>query len=179
MKIQMMDISQLKPYDGNPRLNDESVAKVEESLRKFGIRRPFVVDKDNILIVGHTMLRAALNLGIKKVPVHVATDMTDDQANAYRLADNRTHDFAQWDVDKLSQQIKDIDLDLSAFDFDDLLPDQAETRFREVNLKPPPSFAWCLIGVPIGRYDQLHDLIETASKIEGSIVETVINDKKD
>ena len=88
MKVQEMNIDEVKPYENNPRVNDKSVDDVAKSIKEFGWQQPIVVDKDNVIIVGHTRWKAAKKLGMKKVPVVVASNLTPEQVKAYRLADN-------------------------------------------------------------------------------------------
>src|SRR4051794_36920303 len=97
MKVELWAIDRIKPYPGNPRVNDGAVDAVVASLREFGFRQPVVVDGKGVVIVGHTRLKAAIKLGVKKVPVHVATDLTAEQVRAYRIADNATGEIAEWD----------------------------------------------------------------------------------
>jgi len=123
-------IGELIPYFNNPRDNENAVDKVAESIRQFGFQSPIIVDCDNVIIAGHTRLKAAEKLGLDEVPVIVA-DLSDDQARAYRLVDNKTAEFSEWDFEKLAEELKSIDLDLSAFDFeigeiDDIEPDDVE-----------------------------------------------------
>ena len=89
-QIVMMDPADLTPYDNNPRDNDGAVEAVANSIREFGFKAPIIVDRDRVIIAGHTRLKAALSLGLREVPVIVADDLTEEQARAYRLADNRT-----------------------------------------------------------------------------------------
>ena len=111
MKIQDVNIETIIPYAKNPRQNDEAIAKVASSLKEFGWRQPIVVDKEMVVIVGHTRLGAATRLGYKKVPIHIATDLTDNQIKAYRIADNRVGQEAKWDEDLLSLELKDLEID--------------------------------------------------------------------
>ena len=112
-------IKQVHPYPNNPRVNGDAVDKVAASLRAFGFRQPIVVDKDYVIICGHTRLEAAKMLRMKEVPVLVADDLTDEQVKAYRLADNKTAEFSEWDIDKLVDEIIGItDIDMSEFGFD-------------------------------------------------------------
>src|SRR5689334_17742992 len=99
MIIQMRPIVQVKPYPGNPRQNDDAVDAVAASLKEFGFRQPIVVDNDSVIVVGHTRWKAARKLGLTKVPVHVAKDLSPTQAKAYRIADNQTATLAEWDKD--------------------------------------------------------------------------------
>jgi hypothetical protein len=124
MKIEMMSIEKVKPYEQNPRINDAAVDAVAASIKEFGFRQPIVVDKDGVIICGHTRWKAALKLGLKKVPVHVATDLTPAQVKAYRLADNRSAELAEWDFSKLAVELDGVDDALKAsladLDFDAL-----------------------------------------------------------
>ena len=108
MKIEQWDIDRVKPYDKNPRRNDKAVEAVAKSIREFGFRQPIVVDSGGVIVVGHTRYKAALKLGLKTVPVHVAADLTPQQARAYRLADNRTAETAEWDVDLLPIELGEL-----------------------------------------------------------------------
>jgi hypothetical protein len=104
-----------QPYDKNPRRNDGAVEAVARSLKEFGWRQPVVVDKDNVIVVGHTRWKAAKQLGLTEVPVHVAHELTPEQAEAYRLADNQTATIAEWDMELLSlelMELKDLGVDL-------------------------------------------------------------------
>jgi DNA modification methylase len=114
MKIDLMKLSEIKPYDKNPRKNKHAVKKVLASINEFGFRQPIVVDEHNIIVVGHTRYQAAIELGLSEVPVHVATGLSEAQIKAYRIADNRTNEEASWDVDLLKLEVED----LKALDFD-------------------------------------------------------------
>ena len=125
MKITQREISSIKPYENNPRLNDDAVEAVAASIREFGFRQPVVVDEAGVIIVGHTRYKAAVQLGLEKVPVHVATDLSAEQVKAYRLADNRTGELAEWDWDQLKFELGDLqdaefNLELLAFNDEEL-----------------------------------------------------------
>lgn len=118
MRVKEEKIENIKPYEQNPRNNDAAVARVAASIRDFGFKQPIVVDKDKIVIAGHTRLLAAISLGMKTVPVVVADDLTEDEARAYRLADNKTAEFAEWDADLLLVELASVDMDMSEYGFD-------------------------------------------------------------
>ena len=125
MNIELWDIERVKPYANNPRHNDDAVEAVAASIREFGFRQPIVVDTEGIVVVGHTRHKAALKLGLKKVPVHVATDLTSEQARAYRIADNKSAELSDWDYDLLPIELAGLqemnyDLGLLGFDQDEL-----------------------------------------------------------
>jgi len=125
MKVELRKIDDIRPYESNPRLNDQAVEAVAKSLREFGFRQPVVVDADGVIVCGHTRYKAALKLGLKQVPVHVAKDLTPAQVKAYRLADNQTATLAEWNYDLLPLELKDLqgmnfDLSLLGFDTSDL-----------------------------------------------------------
>lgn len=106
MLIEMRPLADLVPYESNPRSNDAAVDAVAESIGRFGFRQPIVVDKDRVIVVGHTRWKAAHKLGLDEVPVHVATDLTPEQARAYRLADNRTSEISAWDTTLLASELE-------------------------------------------------------------------------
>lgn len=131
MQILQKKLSEIKPYENNPRKNKEAVPKVAASIREFGFRSPIIVDKDMVIICGHTRYAAAKRLGLKEVPVEVADDLTEEQVRAYRLADNKVSEAAEWDLDLLGIEMDAIDgLDLGEFGFD-LSLDEEEPKSEE------------------------------------------------
>ena len=125
LAIEVMPIGTIIPYARNPRRNEHAVAKVAGSIKEFGFRQPIVVDKEMVIIVGHTRLLAAQQLGFTHVPVHIAENLTPSQIKAYRIADNRTNEEAEWDEEMLAIELGDLkdadfDLDLTGFDPDEL-----------------------------------------------------------
>ena len=118
MNIEWKTLEEIRPYEKNPRKNDEAVQYVAKSIKEFGWKQPIVIDKDGVIIAGHTRYKAAKELGLEKVPVITADDLTEEQVKAYRLADNKTGEFAQWDMDLLNQELNDIlELDMDEFGF--------------------------------------------------------------
>jgi len=120
MKIEERRVSDIKPYGANPRMNDQAVDAVAASIREFGFRQPIVVDESGVIIVGHTRWKAAQKLGLESVPVHVATGLTQAKIKAYRIADNKVAELAEWDFDLLPLELKDLqgldfNLDLLGF----------------------------------------------------------------
>jgi DNA modification methylase len=111
MHVELFDIDKIKPYERNPRKNAQAVDAVAASIQEFGFRQPLVTDGDLILIVGHTRWLAAKKLGLKKIPVHIATDMSPQQVQAYRIADNKTNELAEWDKELLPLELADIQAD--------------------------------------------------------------------
>ena len=120
MKIEYKNIDEIIPYENNPRLNDNAVDYVANSIKEFGFKVPIIIDKDNIIVAGHTRLKAAKQLGLEEVPVIKADDLTDEQIKAFRIADNKVSEKAEWDLDKLSIELQDINFDMSEFGFDDI-----------------------------------------------------------
>lgn len=117
-KITIMALTDITPYENNPRNNEEAVEKVANSIKEFGFNQPIVVDKDNVIIVGHTRYLAAQELGLTEAPVIVAGNLSDEQARAYRLADNKTGELAGWDFEKLALELEQIeDINMSDFGF--------------------------------------------------------------
>jgi len=136
MDIQLINPNKLIPYPNNPRINGEAVDKVAASIKEFGFQQPIVVDKNMVVIVGHTRLKAAKKLKLPVVPVQIAKDLTEEQANAYRLADNRVGEESEWDLDRLGEELdKILDIDMSDFGFN--LDIEEEEEEKEEDTRDP------------------------------------------
>lgn len=132
MNIVEKKIGDLVPYDKNPRDNSLAVQYVEESIRQFGFKVPMVIDKNNVVVCGHTRLLAAKKLKMKTVPCIVADDLTQEQIDAYRLADNRVAEFSQWDFDMLQEELKDIEnVDMEKFLFQIIEPTPKKEKMKK------------------------------------------------
>lgn len=134
--IRMMAVEEVHPYENNPRINKDAVKDVATSIKKYGFKQPIVIDKDGVIVVGHTRYQAALQLGYKKVPC-VVSDLSDKENSEYRIADNKTNEASTWDFGKLDIEkemkkldFSEFDFDIPAFDIDDLdnLFTRAETK---------------------------------------------------
>ncbi len=114
-----VSIDELTPYVKNPRKNDEAVKYVAESIKHFGFKVPIIIDANNVVVCGHTRVKAAKKLGLKSVPCVVADDLSEEQIKAFRLADNKVSEKAEWDFDLLDEEIDDIfDIDMGDFGFE-------------------------------------------------------------
>ena len=136
LKIEYMNINTLKPYENNPRLNDDAVKYVAKSIKEFGFKVPIVIDKNNIIVAGHTRYKASKELGLEEVPCVIASDLSEEQINAFRLADNRVSEQAMWDYDLLDIELdKILSIDMSDFGFEtdnidwDNVEDISETSY--------------------------------------------------
>lgn len=118
MTVHNIKIEDLQPYENNPRINDNAVEAVAASIKEFGFKVPIIVDKNNVIVAGHTRLKAAQKLGLQEVPVIVADDLTEDQIKAFRLADNKVAEAAEWDFKLLEQELAAIDMNMEQFNFD-------------------------------------------------------------
>ena len=118
LSIESIKIDDLTPYNNNPRFNDEAVDYVAASIREFGFRVPIVIDKNNVIVTGHTRLKAAKLIGMDTVPCIRADDLTDDQIKAFRVADNKVGEIATWGYNKLDIELEDMDIDMSSFGFE-------------------------------------------------------------
>lgn len=133
MEVKMISVNDVVPYENNPRKNDDAVDEVATSIKAFGFKNPIIVDKNMVIIAGHTRLKAALKLGLTMVPVIVAEDLSEDQANALRLADNKTAELAKWDKKKLEEELKQINWELLGIDMTDVgFNDIFASEFQEV-----------------------------------------------
>jgi hypothetical protein len=178
MKVELRRLSEIRPYPGNPRTNDDAVDAVAASIKEFGFRQAIVVDADGVIVVGHTRYKAAQKLGLEKVPVHVATDLTPEQIKAYRIADNKTAELSDWNYDLLPIELPaameaTTDETLRAL-LESLVPSDAPA-LRQMDTKPPPRMTWVLIGVPTVRFGEIADQIEMLAKIPGIVCETSSN----
>lgn len=119
MNVIEKSINAVKPYEKNPRKNDTAVSAVANSIREFGFKVPIVIDKSGTIIAGHTRYKAALQLGLQKIPCVIADDLTKEQVKAFRLADNKVGEIAEWDFNMLESEIAEIeDIDMGLFNFD-------------------------------------------------------------
>lgn len=143
MQIVEIPIGKLKAYERNPRINDAAVDSVAASISEFGFKVPVVVDKDNTIVCGHTRVKAAKQLGMKKIPCIVADDLTGEQIKAFRLADNKVSELAEWDFKLLDMELDEIyTIDMSEFGFemsignddDNYYGDERERTYNAVNL---------------------------------------------
>ena len=130
MKIIEMQLKDLRPYERNPRRNDSSVEAVAESIKEFGFNVPIVIDKDNIIVCGHTRFKAAKKLKLKTVPCVIKDDLTEEQIKAYRLADNKVGESSTWDIELLDTELAEIEtIDMGLFGFED--PEQPPAATQE------------------------------------------------
>ena len=112
MNIVEKRLNELKPYENNPRINDGAVKFVKNSIEEFGFKVPIVIDKDGVIVAGHTRYKASQELGLETVPCVVADDLTDEQVKAFRIADNKTAEKASWDLDALKTEMKSVEEEL-------------------------------------------------------------------
>ena len=131
MQIVEKELSWLKPYANNPRDNESAVEPVAKSIKEFGFKVPIVATSDGEIINGHTRFKASKRLGLEKVPVIIADDLTEEQIKAFRLADNKVSEFSKWDEDKLRDELKQLEMDMTEFGFEfteltDLLEEEKE-----------------------------------------------------
>lgn len=141
MKIVNKNIEDLKPYENNPRFNDDAVEYVAKSIEEFGFKVPMVIDKNNVIVAGHTRYKAALELGLTEVPCIVADDLNEEQIKAFRLADNKVSEKSQWDYELLDEELENIlSINMEDFGFlnvntDDILIENNENPYtRKVNI---------------------------------------------
>ena len=136
MKIVYKNIEELKPYENNPRINDEAVEPVANSIKAFGFKVPIIIDKNNVIVAGHTRYKASQLLKLKKVPCIIANDLTEEQVKACRLADNKVSEKSEWNFELLDEELKEItSIDMSDFDFDINFDDDIEDTNPEMENK--------------------------------------------
>ena len=128
LEIVYKDIDELIPYENNPRINDEAIEPVANSIREFNFRVPIIIDKNNVIVAGHTRYKASKRLNLKSVPCIIADDLSEEQIKAFRLADNKVSEFAKWDKGLLDIELLGIDLDMGMFGFEEALEEEEEEK---------------------------------------------------
>lgn len=160
IRIEYKKIDEITPYINNPRINNENaVDKVASSIREFGFKNPIIVDENDIIVAGHTRLLSAKKLGLEEVPTIKADDLTPDQINAFRVADNKTAEFSEWDYEALGIELEGIDLDMEDFGFDIISPDEFGEEF-ELSTDEAPLVATMTLTLSSAQRDYILDAIE-------------------
>lgn len=132
IEIKYIPINDIKPYKNNPRLNEDAIPYVMNSIKEFGFKNPIILDKNNVIVAGHTRLESAKRLDIKEVPVIYADDLTEEQIKAFRLADNKVAEKSMWDYTKLDEELDSIlDIDMSMFDFENIEETNLDDFFED------------------------------------------------
>lgn len=138
MQIISKNIKEIKEYENNPRNNDNAVEYVAKSINDFGFKIPIIIDKNNIIVAGHTRYKAAKKLNLSEIPCIVADDLTDEQIKAFRLVDNKSAELAEWNLELLNLELENIhDIDMNLYDFkltellDDVVDDEYEVKLPE------------------------------------------------
>lgn len=137
MEIINKKLDELKPYENNPRFNDDAVEYVANSIKEFGFKVPIVIDKNNTIVAGHTRYKASLELGLDEVPCIVADDLTEEQIKAFRLVDNKVSEKSSWDIELLDEELNDLDINLEDYGFDNIqiewdnIDDLTEENYEE------------------------------------------------
>ena len=136
MNIIEKNLNEIKPYEKNPRKNDNAVEYVANSIKEFGFKVPIVIDKDGVIVAGHTRYKASKKLGLEKVPCIIADDLTPEQIKAYRLADNKVSEKSEWDFDLLQDELSEIlNIDMEMFDFNKLGSGEGENPYsKKINI---------------------------------------------
>lgn len=129
-------IDDLKPYENNPRRNENAIEKVANSIKEFGFKVPIVIDTNDVIVAGHTRYEASKRLGLDAVPCIVADDLTEEQIKAFRLVDNKTSEFSGWDFTMLEQELAEIEMDMTMFGFKELEDVNIDDLFIESDVEP-------------------------------------------
>ena len=145
MKIVEKNIDELKPYENNPRFNDDAVQYVANSIKEFGFKVPIVIDKNGTIITGHTRYKASLELGLNKVPCIIADDLNEEQIKAFRLVDNKVSEISSWNLEFLEDELANIDLNMEDFGFEDINIewDSVDTLSEETYEEPTHNMLEC------------------------------------
>ena len=172
----MKKVTELQEYENNPRNNEEAVKAVANSIKEFGFKVPIVITKDNVIIAGHTRLKAALSLDLIEVPCIIADDLNEAQIKAFRLADNKTAELATWDLSRLEAELSEIDMDMLQFGFEEmeeLLPDNAADDDFDVDAEIPE--------VPFSELGDIYELgphrVMCGDSTDAKQVDTLLNEQ--
>ncbi len=157
LQIEYKNIEDLIPYINNPRINDNAVDEVAGSIAEFGFKNPIIIDEDNVIIAGHTRLLASRKLNLKEVPTIKVDDLTDAQIKAYRIADNRTGEFADWDFEKLNIELEDIGDLFTGFDHDDIEAMLSDNKYDDFEVEED-DFEVEIPDEPISKRGQIYQL---------------------
>ena len=177
MKIEYIPLEKIKPYENNPRINDDAVKYVANSIKEFGFKVPIIIDENNVIVAGHTRLKAAKKLGFEKVPCIRADDLTENQIKAFRLADNKVGEIATWDFNSLAVELANIEnINMSNFNFEplDVSPDDFGNSFILPDGEKPEI---CTMTFTV--HEKQKELIEYAMNlVKDEAVETFGNSNK-
>lgn len=154
-EIVHLQLHEIQPYENNPRKNLKAVKAVSESLKEFGAQNPIIIDRNNVIIAGHTRYLAATAIGMDTFPCIVAEGLSDEQVKAYRLVDNKTSELSEWDMDLLTEEITGIlDIDLTKFGFEDYDALESENPYSMKSDIPQYE--------PTGELPRTHEMVEIA-----------------
>lgn len=184
LNLVQMKISDLVMYENNPRKNDNAVDAVANSIRSFGFKVPIIIDKNNVVICGHTRVKASKKLGMDEVPCVIADDLNEEQVKAFRLADNKVSELAEWDLDKLAEELQFIDMDMLQFGFEDLEEsmerDVLEDEFNENEELPTNPYAKKGDIFVLGKHRLMcgdSTLVEDVAKLcDGKVADMIFTD---
>ena len=173
MQIIQIPINDIKSYKNNAKKHpDEQINHIANSIKSFGFKQPLVIDKDNNIVAGHGRLLAAVKLGMSEVPCIIADDLTPEEIQAYRLADNKTNE-SPWDFELLDLELKDIfDIDMADFGFLDI--DNENLLLEKTELKPYKKVHY-LISLDLNLNDKLIPFIDEIKSIVGVEIESTLN----
>lgn len=186
MKIEIADINSINPYENNPRkISETAIDKVSNSIKEFGFRQPIVVDTNRIIVVGHTRYRASKKLGLKEVPITIADNLNQEQINAYRIADNRTNEDAEWDYKLLQEEFSNLvdqkfNLELTGFNEDELkkylaMEEDFEVDLPEINNEDKQPFQQITFTLHNEQYEIVQQALDYIKKQN---IDDSINDNR-
>lgn len=180
LEVIYKNIDELIPYENNPRKNDNAVEYVKNSIKDFGFKVPVVIDKDNIVVAGHTRLKAAKEINLDRIPCIVADDLTEEQIKAFRLADNKVSEFSEWDFDLLNKELdelKEFNLDSELYGF--FVNDEFDISYIDElnengfsNTNGQNDYFVMSFNFPIEKEKEINDYVDEVSKEK--IVEDII-----
>lgn len=175
MEVRNISIKDLIPYDRNTKKHDKTqINNVAESIKQYGFVQPIVIDRNNVVVIGHCRLLAAKQLKLKEVPCVCVEDLTDEQVKALRIVDNKSNE-SEWDFDILSGELAELDLSVFNFDFGiDTVDENDAPKVEEKELEPYKKVHY-LVSLDINLHDKVIGLIKQLESIGGVEVESTLN----
>lgn len=171
--ITQKKLDEIIPYEKNPRKNENAVDFVANSIREFGFKQPIVLDKNNVIICGHTRYKAAKNLGLKEVPCIVAQDLSEEQIKAYRIADNKVSEFSEWDNDLLLEELSDLKgIEMSDFGMEKIESPVEKAHLKSIKIKAPPKDVIIVMSFEVERIKDAQKVMDYAESFLPSMIES-------
>lgn len=178
-EILQKNTSDLIPYERNPRVNDKAVDYLANSIQEFGFQNPIIIDDHNVIICGHTRLKAAIKLGIKTVPCLVASNLTKSQIKAFRIADNKISEISEWDDSLLASELLGLsDIDMTKFGMEPMESFKEPASLKKIPINSPPRRVIIVAGFDVSRIKDAQKVIDFAESLSPEFLDNTFTYEK-